>query len=474
MISLVLHAGLALAAPSYAIDAPRPLGLWLSTELGAGFVGGDVVSGAALGAGFETAPFALHLQIPLTLRLFDLPPSVSPALPSSCRLLRCEEWSEAGELSPDALARGVDELRVFRPGAPVHVRGGRLFATLGRGQHVARYTNAAEWDRRGAGLYLEGNAAWGRTKLEAMLGRLLSPQDLIAARVSSSPFAPAAGADDVARFLGRLRLGLEAAADAHAPLAEGSADASSAVDVHGALLPGSESRPIAGGAFDVGWLLLDDSDGAGVQVEPWLSVSAMSGLLERPEPEGGNAGVGGGGSAGLEVTVDAVFVAARLSARGTLNGARHRSAVFTTLYDVDRKRALLRTGDYARTGTAQLAAPGGAGGGGALEVVVLRTVRAGARVHIDSLTEASELEGFAEFAAGSVDIGVRALQRSLRSPADALAFGERTFVVAEAAWSLWAPLSLYFRYRHAPRFGGAGLAADDDVVAGASLNVVLQ
>lgn len=460
-----------LATATYAIDAPRPEGLWLSAALGAGAVGDDVVAGAALGAGVETAPFGLHVEVPLTLRVVDLPPTVSPALPSSCRYVRCEEWSDGGELSPDAVARIVEELRVLRPGDVVHLRGGRLFATLGRGQHVARYTNAAEWDRRGSGLYLEGNLPFGRTKLEGLAGRLLSPQDLIAARVSSSPMESEPGADDVARFLGRVRVGIEAAADARAPLANG---ALSAVDGSGALLPTSDARAIAGGAVDVGWPLLDDSDGAGLQIEPWLSASAMSGLLERPAAQGGSAGLGGGGSAGLDVTVDAIFVAVRASARGTLDGARHRSAVFSTLYDVDRKRVLSRTGAYAPTGTAELAAPGGAGGGGALEVVVLRAVRAGARVHLDPVAEGSELEGFAELELGTVAVGVRGLQRALRSPGDLVAFGDRSFVIAEAAWSVWPPLSLFARWRHAPRFGGAGLGADDDVFAGASFDLVLQ
>jgi hypothetical protein len=461
---LICTSALAAASPSYAIEASRPTGVWLSADLGGGSVGDDVVAGIGIGVGVETVPFGLHVEVPLTLRVVDVAPTVSRALPSSCKYVRCEEWTDAGKVSLDAIARVVEELRVLRPGDVVHARGGRLFATLGRGQHVARYTNAAEWDRRGSGLYLEGNIDSGRTKLEGIAGRLLTPQDLLAVRVSSSPLAAEGALDDLGRFLGRMRVGIESAADLRAPVGL-------AIDASGALLPGSASRAIVGAAVDVGWPLLDGSDGAFVQVEPWISASAMSGLVDRP---GGVPGVGAGGSAGLDVTVDAVVIALRASARGTLDGVRHRSALFSALYDVDRKRVLARRGAFATTGTAALAATGGAGGGGSLELIVMRAVRAGARGHVDPVPEATEIEAFAELATGPIFVGARAVQRALRSPSDALAFGDRTFVVAEGAWSAWPPISLFARWRHAPRFDGSRLATDDDVFAGASCDVLLE
>lgn len=471
---------LAVPSQSYAIDAPRAEGLWLSTSAGAGYVAGDVVVGASVGVGVETDPFALHLAAPLTLRVVDLAPAVPPTTtPSACRYVRCEEWTDAGEISLDAASRVVEELRVFRPGDLVHLKGGRLFATLGHGQHVARYTNAAEWDRRGSGLYLESNVDVARTRVDALAGRLFAPQDLFAARVASSPMDAAAGADDVTRFLARMRLGVEVAGDAFAPVAT---DGAPAVDPNGSIFSGSASRPLVGGAVDVAWPLLDESEGAGVQVEPWISASTMTGLLDRTAASGGTAGIGGGGSAGLDVTVDAIFVAVRLAARGTLDSPRHRSALFGTLYDVDRKRYLDARGVFSPFGVADVPATGGAGGGGSAEVVVMRAVRAGARMHVDPVPEGTELEAFAEVGIGSVAVGARALQRALRGPADAFAFGERTFVVAEATWAVLAPVSLFARWRHAPRFDGArdgagagrGLAVDDDVFVGASLDIVFQ
>ena len=76
---------------------------------------------------------------------------------------------------------------------------------------------------------------------------------------------------------------------------------------------------------------------SGVGIEA-LRFYEKSGLLDRPAAEGGSAGIGGGGSAGFDVTLDVIFVAVRASIRATLDGARHRSALFSTQYDVDRKR----------------------------------------------------------------------------------------------------------------------------------------
>jgi hypothetical protein len=263
------------------------------------------------------------------------------------------------------------------------------------------------------------------------------------------------------------------AGDAFAPVASNGA---AAVDPNGSIFPGAATRPLIGGAVDLAWLLLDESEGAGIQIEPWIAASTMTGLLERAAAEGGTPGLGGGGSAGLDVTVDIIFVALRLTARGTLDSARHRSALFGTLYDVDRKRYLDARGAFSPFGVADLAAPGGAGGGGSAEVVVMRMVRAGARMHVDPVPEATEIELFGELGLGPAAIGVRGLQRALRGPADAFAFGERTFIVAEAAWAVLPPVSLFARWRHAPRFDGArgGVNVDDDVFAGASLDIVLQ
>lgn len=455
--------------PDYTIDQAPPEGLWLSAQAGAGVIGGDVAGGVSLGVGVETQPFALHLRAPVVFRLVDLPPasggSTSVTLPSSCRVIRCEEWLEGGELSPDALTRVIDELRVLRPGDVFHLRGGPLFVTLGHGQLVSRYTNAADWDRRRSGLYAESNLPWGLTQVQALTGGIFSPQELFGARAAVSPLYDTDDEELLDRFLGRLRLGVEAAGDLTAPLGQ-------ATDVVGDVRPGSASTPLVGLAADLAWPLFDDpaaGEGGGVQLEPWIGASVLSGLRN---DEG--RGLGAGGAAGLEGTVDLIVVALRAGIRLLVDGPRHRSALFSTLYDVDRRRFLDADGIYAPVGVAELAAPGGVGGAGSLEVLVLRVVKVGARLHLDPVPEATQAELFAEVAAGPVRVAARALQRAFTDVESGLRFGDHTYVVAEATWAVLPPVSLFARWHHTPRFKSGALQADDDVFIGASFDLVLQ
>jgi hypothetical protein len=446
---------------------PEPEGLWLSSQVSSGVVDQDVALALSAGAGMELGWLAVHVTAPLTLRLVDLPPATSPALPSCCSWMRCEEWLEAGELSPDALVRLVEDARLFRPGDLFHARAGRLFSTFGHGQLLSRYTNAADWDRRRTGLFLEANLPWGQTQAQALAGSLLSPQDLFAARIATRPFHDDDAAGVFDRLLGRLRFGVEAAGDAAAP-------SGPVTDAFGDIVPGAPTHPLGGLALDVDWPLFEDT---GFQLEPWLGGSAVGGLSGP-----GGRGVGFGASAGLDVGVDVVVFALHGGARLILDGPGHRSAVFSTLYDVDRRRYALSTGGFSNSGVADLKAPGGIGGAASLELVVLRAFAVGARLHVDPVPEASQLELFADLDAGPVRLGARALQRALREPNDTVAFGDRTFVVTEAAWAIWPPFSLFARWLHGPRFEDAppggyrpgDPVADDDVLVGVSFDLVLE
>ncbi len=450
------------AGAGYAVAEAPPEGVWLHASVDAGAVGGDVVAGVGVGVGVETEPFAAHLSLPLTLRLIDLAPPVDPAGPAACKLVRCEEWLEAGAPSADALGKIVEEVRLFHPGDAFHLKAGGLFATLGHGALVDEYTNASDWDHRRSGLYLQGDLPWGATEIQALAGDFLAPQRVFGARVSTSPLfhRPAAGARDDGdvfdRLLGRLRLGFEVAGDAVAPTGPGATGAA------GDVVPGSKSRPVGGAAVDATWALLDDG---ALQVTPFASASSTTGL--------GGAALGAGAQAGLDVSLDVAFAAARAGVRGFFDGPGHRTGIFDTLYDVDRRRYALAAGGFSDSGVADLAAPGGAGGAVEAELVVMRVVRAGARAHVDAVPEATRVEGFLEVDAGSVRVDVRALQRAVARPVDLLAFGDRTLVVADAAWQVAPPLSVYARWLHGPRFHGGVPVADDDVVVGCSFDLVL-
>lgn len=458
-----------LPPPTYALDAPSLDGAWLSAQGGAGLIGRDGVVGVSLGMGVETDPFALHLRAPLVLRVWDQPPAVGEggSVPPGCVVVRCEEWLERGALSWDALSRIVEEVRIARRGEPFHLRGGALLMTLGHGQLVSRYTNAADWDRRRSGVYVGSQLDSRALHAEALVGGIASPQELFAARVALRPLLDPARSDSALdRLLGRLRLGLEAAGDATAPVGR-------ATDARGDVRADARTRPIVGTAAELTWPLLEDGM---VQVAPWVGGSFMTGL----ELPSGEAGVGVGLQAGIDVELELVVVALRGGARLLVDSIGHRSAVFSSLYDVDRRRFLGPTASRA-TGVAELAAPGGVGGAGSIEAIVLDVLRLGARAHIDPVFSASETEVFAEVGAGAVHVAARALQRADSTSGVLVPARLPLFVAAEAAWAVWPPFSVVGRWLRTPRFHPVGsgptpaqLSLDDDIFVGGSVDLILS
>lgn len=449
-----------LDAPDSSLGAPPPMGLWLGAELGGGVVDHDPVLVASVGVGIEHEVLALHLRAPVALRLVDLEPREPPS-PALCTVVRCAEWTEGGALSAAALSRLLDEARVFHPGDLLHARAGKLSTTFGTGQLIDRYTNAAEWDRRHTGLYAELNSGWRGAAAQALVGNLLSPQELFGARFAARPLQDPAAEGLGARLLGRMSVGLELAGDAVAP-------AGVATDATGALLPGAATRPLLGGAAQLVWPLLDDG---AVQVEPWVGASVVSGLRAS---ESAAPGAGVGGAVGISASLDAAMVAVKVEARAVADGPAHRSSVFSTLYDVDRRRVLSLGGVLQDTGVAELPAPGGYGGRVGLELRVLDFVRLASMAHFDPVVQASRLDASVDVGAGPVRVGARVIERAVTSPAAIGSFPARSLGVLEASWVFWAPFSLHARWLHAPRLSAPAPRVDDDVVVGVACNLVLS
>jgi hypothetical protein len=444
---------------AYALDQGRPTGVWLSADVGAGAVAGDLVLVPSIGAGFETEPFGFHLRAPLALRAWDFAPQ-APRDPAGCEHIRCEEWVDAeGGLSPVALSRLLSEARLFRPGDVFHARAGGLLMTLGHGEVVRRYTNAAEWDRRRSGAYAEANLPWGRTQVQAFSASALYPADLFGARLALSPLHDAQAEGVLARLLSRLRVGVEGAADVLTPARDDSRGLSAG------------TRPVVASAVDVTWPLLDEP--GSLQVSPFLSSSVVRGLA------GAEDFPAVGAAAGLDASLDFIVVAMRAGARVSVHQRGHRSAPFSTLWDVDRRR-MIAASSASRAllpvGAADIGNPGGMGGALDAEVLVLRTVRAIARVSLSPTVETNEAELGVDFGAGGVLVGARLLERGFTAPQDIIAWNERTFFVLEGTWAVFPPFSAFVRAQHALRFHDdvRGLSADDDVVIGASFDLVLS
>jgi hypothetical protein len=456
------------AVDTMAVEGSGRPAVVVGAELGAGGVGGDVALMTTLGVGVETEPFALHFEAPLTLRLVDLPPPSDPSLPPICAVVRCEEWLAHGQLSPTSLSRVLDDARFGRPGQLVHARAGAMRITMGQGQLVAGATNAADWDRRKSGAFVNVAVPFARLEAQAVVASLVSPQELFAARVASSPLAPFVGGDGAgARLLSRGRVGLEIAGDAVAPVGR-------AIDGTGDVLPSARTRPIVGAATDLAWPLLDDE--LALQITPFVGASALTGLSDGVGAPASGAGVQGGAS----LELDAIVASARLGGRVLVDGPAHRSGVFSLLYDVERRRAARAGGKFHSTGIADLPVRGGVGGSFEADVDVLDLVRLGGRLHLDPTADARLLEGYVDVGIGGFVTGVRAQQRAFVDSRD-VAFGDHTFVVLEASWTFLPPLTAFARWRHAPRFtsGGQGTvvgdpSAADDAIIGVAVTVALE
>ncbi len=423
-------------------------GLSLGGGVGVGVVGADVVSVLELQAGIETAPFSLHLRAPLTLRLLDQAPAVSPASPSWCQAVRCEELLRGQDVDPVVFARIVDEIRIFRPGDALHARVGRLAATLGAGAVVDRVTTTASWDRRTSGAY--AGLRLDQFRADLVVADVTSPLELVAGRFE---FA-AVGVPVV--------VGGEAAADLWAPVGradDGSDDNDDADDA---------TRLLATTSLDV---RLPVVLGA-VSVAPRLELAGTTGLLPRDtaSAEGGPL-VGAGIAGGVDATFRASFFEARTLGVISLGSPGHRRGLFSTLHLVERRQALAGSA-VTGGGLVDVPAPGGAGVDLRLDVNLAQVVTTLTRLHIEPAPGANAAEVGVVVELEPISVSVSAIRRAFVDPAGILDvdFSERPLVVAaEAAWRIWGPLSVWARWYRLPRTRGAALVFDDDVLAGVAL-----
>jgi hypothetical protein len=444
---------LAVAALFIAADVggtKLPQGLHLGAGVGAGVVGGDVSAMVDVVAGIETAPFALHLRTPLTLRLIDLPPSVSPSSPSWCRQVRCEELLNGQALDPTAIARVVDELRLFRPGDTVHARVGRLAATLGAGASVDRFTTMASWDRRTSGAF--ASARIPDVGVDVVVADVVSPLELIAGRIEVVPLGLP------------VVMGIEGAIDAFAP--------DDVVDDDGVTRPGAATRSLGMAGVDARVPVFLGP----FTIAPRLELAGSTGL----RADGGDVGDGvlplGGGIAG---GVDAAFKMAFLEIRalGVVGAASpgYRRGLFSTFHLVERRQALAGS-VVDGGGVVHVPAPGGVGLDLRLDASVLDAVAPLLRLHLEPAPGANALEVGVVVDIDPVQLSLSATRRAFVDIAGVVDsdLGRRPLLlVAEAGWRVWGPLSLWARWYRLPRFRDGTLAIDDDVLVGMSVNGAL-
>jgi hypothetical protein len=430
-----------------------PVGVHLGVGVGVGVVGGDVVAAVDVGVGIETSPFALHLRAPPIFRLVDLPPTVPSSQPSACRVFRCEEALNGQRLDPTALARVIDEVRLFRPGDVVHARVGRLTATLGAAATVDRLTTMASWDRRTSGAFGSLRLPFQELRADVVVADVISPLELVAGRVEGAPlpFIP-------------IVVGVEGAVDAFAP--------DDVVDDAGVVGPTVATRPVGAGLVDVRVPIT-----LGVfSLAPRGELSATTGLTADGGDVDGGVASGGGGAVGLEAGFKVSFV--ELSGL-TMVGASspgHRRGLFSTFHLVERRRALVGSA-VDGGGLVHVPAPGGLSVDVRLEASILDAVAPLLRLHLEPSPGANAVEVGTVFDIDPVQVSVSVIRRGFVDVGgvfDADVDARPVLVAAEAAWRIVGPVSLWARWYRLPRFGGGTLKADDDVLVGVAIAGALQ
>jgi hypothetical protein len=457
VLSLFLTAAPAARAELEPVDgglmAPAAEGLWLGATLEGAYLARDLWAGAALGLGYEHRAFGLHLRAPLYLSVWDLEPAREDRYPL-CGAVRCAEWiDDDGGLRAESLSRLVSHLRLGRPGGWLHLEGGPVFATLGSGRLVDRYLNSPEHDRRQSGVYGKVQAPFAGLSAELVVGNLFVPHKMSGARVSVRPLAPLFAPQTLfGPLLSRLRLAAEAAADLVAPSTSG-------------------ARPLGAGALELAWPLLEE--GGLFSLTPFGSAGFSHGLT----PDGGApsaAPLGGGASAGGRIELRLPFVGLRFDGDAFVDGPGHRTGLFTTLYEVERTRALAGASDEGG-GLLSVPAPGGLGWRASVELALLDVLLAGARYKDDTAPGGDTLEAWAFLSLFGAQLGLRAIRRDAPSsaPAELLVLDERTLVVAEGSARVFGPVSVFARWFRTPRHDGKALRVDDDVFVGVSGDLVL-
>jgi hypothetical protein len=433
-------------------DEAGPAGVFVSASVDGGVVAHDVVLGGSVGVGVDSDIFSLRLKAPVLLRVVDVAPAVDPALPSFCTWLRCEELLAGEDVALPALARALSTLRVGRPNQVFHLQAGALTATLGQGAVASRVTTAPTWDQRTSGAYAALRLPWRDLGVDVVVGDVVSPGEFVAAR----------GVVDV----------VEGDSVDVAVAVDVGVDAFAAVDVvdrFGQQRPQDDRRPLTSSALSARAPLRLGV----VTLAPRAEVGLTTGL----SADGGtDAAAGVGGAVGVDVDVDLGVVDVRADVAGGVVSDAHRRQLFSTLYLLERRAALV--GASVEHGSlVRVSAPAGAALDVRVDASVFDVVAPVLRLHTEPAPGANFVEAGVVVDAADFALSASVLRRNVNDVADVVSVDVDAVPVVgavEAAWRFYGPLSVSVRWLRLPRFGGAGgLRIDDDVVVSLSANTVL-
>ena len=165
----------------------------------------------------------------------------------------------------------------------------------------------------------------------------------------------------------------------------------------------------------------------------------------------------------------------RLKVTGSVASEAQRRGLFSTLWLVERRAALLGA-SVDGGGVTRVPAPAGLGLDARLEASVFDVAAPLLRVHLEPAPGANALEAGVVIDVEPVAVSLSILRRGF-SGVDVVGADLRRQPVVGAlslSWRFWGPLSVSLRWLRLPRFGGAGLRIDDDVLVSLSANTVLS
>lgn len=498
----------------HGLDDDDARGLWLGTAAEASWFDRDPWAGVLLRAGIEHRWLTLHVHLPLHVRVWDLPPSVASGgwpvqiggglSTDSCRWLRCAQLqrrehelglsmlapSLPARLEPLRLLSLVDELTLARPTDPIYFRLAPMRQTLGDGMLVDGVLSQPLAGIARPGARASFSLLAGTFEGQAMVADAARPWELSGGQLVVHPLALLESEMPwLDRLVRRLEVGAQLATDLTAPIVPGALDAS------GDVIDWGLTRPVLTGALHAAGDL--QTPGTLLTVRPHAALSTFYGL----SPDGGaRPAFGAAGEVGFVAGASLPFVGLTAGLTGGFDSPGARSGLFSTLYLLERRRAVAGAGAPGG-GALTIPATGGVHARGTLEVAIVDVVRAGARGQLGSAPGTDAVELFVDVAAFGARGSWRVLKRlgarpnGLRWPtateALALAQPDATWwSVAEVAVPVWGPFSVVGRWLHAPRLVEAvvptnygllpsgrvskPLRADDDVTIGISADVALD
>lgn len=400
------------------------------------------------GLGYLSPRFELLLSLPVEVLAYDLPP------PDRDRalfgLLRARTFLEDGEVGLPLLSKVLSRLRVGRDGDLFRLRGGAIHHSQGHGSVVWRYASTPDVDRRQAGavLFLGGDSLG----LEALVGNILAPQRVSAARGYLRPLLLLAPATGWMRELGeRFSIGLGYAADFSAPTDP------TAIAADGSYRPDGETAAIVHALADAELLLLDRA---------WLSTALYTDAGLR---HGRASRVGGGGELGALITsrLWAASLSVRLGLRLASDG--YRPAEFDAFYEIERVTTF-----GADVPKASISPP--AGLAGVVEASLRLGRWLGLRAQLDDAPgpDNSNLLLGLDLAAGPVRAGAALAQRGFEGRDQLLSLGERTVGLAEIRVETFGPVAIVGRYWRTLRREAGAQRLDHDLLIGVEAGWLFQ